>query len=56
MSDYSEALKYGIDAMKIFEKVQDTFALLKTYTEIGNSYLNSQNIDESLKEWKKPCL
>ena len=33
--------------------MQDTFALLKTYTEIGNSYLNSQNIDESLKEWKK---
>src|SRR5450759_456973 len=53
MSDYSESLKYGIDALKIFEKVQDTFALLKTYTEIGNSYLLSQNIDESLKEWKK---
>jgi tetratricopeptide (TPR) repeat protein len=53
MSDYSEGLKYGIDAMKIFEEVQDTFALLKTYTEIANSYLWSQNIDESLKEWKK---
>ena len=53
MSDYSESLKYGIDALKIFEKVQDTFALLKTYTEIGNSYLWSQNIDESLKDWKK---
>jgi tetratricopeptide (TPR) repeat protein len=53
MSDYSEALKYGIDAMKIFEEVQDSFALLKTYTEIGNSYLNSKNIDESLKEWQK---
>jgi tetratricopeptide (TPR) repeat protein len=51
MSDYSESLKYGIDALTIFEKVQDTFALLKTYTEIGNSYLYSQNIDESLKEW-----
>ncbi|HET7000695.1 MAG TPA: hypothetical protein VFI33_05290, partial [Puia sp.] len=24
MSDYSEALKYGIDALKIFEEVQDT--------------------------------
>ncbi len=53
MSDYSESLKYGIDALKIFEKVQDTFALLKTYTEIGTSYLGSQNIDESLKDWKK---
>ena len=53
MGDYSESLKYGIDAMKIFEKVQDTFALLKTYTAIGNSYLHSQNIDESLREWKK---
>ncbi len=53
MSDYSESLKYGIDALKIFEKVQDTFALLKTYTEIGNSYLWSQNTNESLKEWQK---
>jgi hypothetical protein len=53
MSDYSESLKYGIDALKLFEEVQDTFALLKTYTEIGNSYLYSQNLDESLKEWKK---
>jgi tetratricopeptide (TPR) repeat protein len=53
ISDFSESLKYGIDALKIFEAVQDTFALLKTYTEIGTSYLNSQNIDESLKEWKK---
>ena len=53
MGDYSESLKYGIDALKIFEKVQDSFALLKTYTAIGNSYLHSQNIDESLREWKK---
>jgi tetratricopeptide (TPR) repeat protein len=53
MSDYSEALKYGIDALKIFEEVQDSFALLKTYAEISISYLRSQNIDESLKEWKK---
>src|SRR5258705_2957484 len=53
MGDYSESLKYGIDALKIFEKVQDTFALLKTYTAIGNSYLRSQNIDESLRDWKK---
>ncbi len=53
MSDFSESLKYGIDALKIFEKVQDTFALLKTYTVIGNSYLRSQNIEESLGEWKK---
>src|SRR5450432_1003509 len=51
ISDYSESLKYGIDALKIFEAVQDTFALLKTYTEIGNSYFWSQNIDESLKYW-----
>src|SRR6476659_3759143 len=28
MSDYSEALKYGIDALKFLKKVQDTFALL----------------------------
>src|SRR5664279_986131 len=30
MSDYNESLKYGIDALKIFEEMQDTFALLKT--------------------------
>ena len=53
MSDYSESLKYGIDALKIFEAVQDTFALLKTYTVLGNSYLWSQNVEESLKDWKK---
>src|ERR1035437_1614356 len=53
MGDPSESLKYGIDALKIFEAVQDTFALLKTYTVIGNSYLGSQNIEESLKDWKK---
>jgi tetratricopeptide (TPR) repeat protein len=53
MSDYSESLKYGIDALKIFEAVQDTFALLKTYTVIGNSYAYSHNIQESLKDWKK---
>ncbi len=53
MGDPSESLKYGIDALKIFEAVQDTFALLKTYTVIGNSYAYSQNIQESLKDWKK---
>ncbi len=36
-SEPSESLKYGISALKIFEEVQDTFALLKTYTVIGNS-------------------
>src|SRR5215831_2293438 len=38
LDDPNEALKHGIAAFKIFDEVQDTFALLKTYTLIGNSY------------------
>jgi tetratricopeptide (TPR) repeat protein len=53
MGDMSESLKYGISALRIFEDVEDTFALLKTYTVIGNSYLNSQNFEESLSDYKK---
>ena len=53
MDDMNESLKYGISALKIFEVVQDTFALLKTYTVIGNSYLGSQNLEESLSDWRK---
>jgi len=52
-SDPNEALKYGISALKIFEEVQDTFALLKTYTVIGNSYLSSGNFEESLSDFKQ---
>jgi tetratricopeptide (TPR) repeat protein len=53
MDDQNEALKHGISAFKIFDEVQDTFALLKTHTLIGNSYLLSGNLEESLGEWKK---
>ena len=53
MGDPSESLKYGIDALKIFEEIQDTFALLKTYMVIGNSYLNSGNLEESIGVWKE---
>jgi tetratricopeptide (TPR) repeat protein len=53
MGDASESLKHGIAAYKIFDEVQDTFALLKTHTLIANSYWFSGNLEESLNEWKK---
>ena len=53
MEDPSEGLSHGIAAFKIFDEVQDTFALLKTYTLIGNAYWFSGNLQESLGEWKK---
>jgi tetratricopeptide (TPR) repeat protein len=52
MDDPNEALKHGIAAFKIFEETQDTFALLKNYTLIGNCYWFSGNLEESLREWK----
>jgi tetratricopeptide (TPR) repeat protein len=53
MGDPNESLHHGIEALKIFEEIQDTFALLKTYTVIGNSYSNSGNLEESIGIWKK---
>ncbi len=53
MGDPNESLHHGIEALKIFEEIQDTFALLKTYTVIGNSYSNSGNLEESIGVWKK---
>ena len=48
MGDVNESLKHGISAFKIFDDLQDTFALLKTHTLIGNSYMGSGNLKESL--------
>jgi tetratricopeptide (TPR) repeat protein len=53
LDDPNEALKHGIAAFKIFDEVQDTFALLKIHTLIGNSYWFSGNLEESLNQWKK---
>jgi tetratricopeptide (TPR) repeat protein len=53
MEDPNEALKHGIAAFKIFGEAQDTFALLKNITLIGNCYLLSGNLEESLRGWKK---
>jgi tetratricopeptide (TPR) repeat protein len=56
MEDPNEALKHGIAAFKVFDETQDTFALLKNYTLIGNCYWFSGNLEESLREWKKGLL
>jgi len=53
MVDPNESLHHGIEALKIFEEIQDTFALLKTYMVIGNSYSNSGNLEESIGIWEK---
>jgi tetratricopeptide (TPR) repeat protein len=53
LGDPNESLHHGIEALKIFEDLQDTFALLKTYTVIGNSYSNSGNPEESIGVYRK---
>jgi len=50
---YSEALKYSLPALKKFETLNDTFAIISALIQTGSSFTESQNMQQGLNYYKK---
>lgn len=51
--NFSDALKLALPILPHFEQRQDTFGILRSYLAIGNSIINSENVEQSLAYYKK---
>lgn len=51
--NFNEALKLAMPLLPRFEQRRDTFGILRSYLNIGNSVINSENVEQGLAYYKK---
>lgn len=53
LQDYSSAMKYALTVLPRFEERKDTFGIVRSYTVIASSLMDSKNVEQSLIYWRK---